>query len=147
MRYEFAVVSRPSCDKTIVSIATSFPSAFRSVDCTFDGQALCTVHVMAGLCCSSSNLIVTVRRKVAFFSWNIKVFFHCVKNSLSPKKVPRFSVISEYLVIPGCLVLLYLGESPLRYSMTWVSKSSPVTSVNPIRVPPQSRRKWNFGIG
>src|SRR6186713_1382344 len=98
-------------------MATSLPSAFRSVDCILDGHAFDTDQVITGLCSSSRSLMVMSLRNFSFPSWYIKVFFQSSKNSKSPRKVPRLSVISLYFVRPGCFVLLYVLALPSRYSM------------------------------
>src|ERR1700743_107839 len=49
--------------------------------------------------------------------------------------------------LPGILILEYCGLEPSRYSIASACISSPVTSENPILVPPHCTTKWNLGSG
>ena len=56
------MMSKPSWTSSMVSMATSLASAFRSVDCTLVGQALRRRQVTMASCSSLSSFMVTVRR-------------------------------------------------------------------------------------
>src|SRR6185437_1721693 len=110
----------------MVSIATSLPSAFRSVPVILVGQALASVQTMVGEPVSSSRLIVTGTRLIVF----ILIWLNQSQNLLSPLNVPFFMVTLPTFFRPGILITENSGLSPWRYliSSDWISR--PETSWN-----------------
>src|SRR4051812_36323297 len=96
----------------MVSIATSLPSAFRSVAVIFAGHALDKVQTMVGAPVSSRRLITTGPRLMAF----VLIWLNQVQNWVSALNTPFFMVTLPALMIPGILMTEKAGLLPWRYS-------------------------------
>ena len=144
--YLASTIERPSCTSSMLSIAISFASAFRSAYCTLQGHALWTAQVITGWCSSSSSLMVISRLNFSFPSWNIMVLRQRVYISNHPKHT-AFECDITVLGQTGLFGFVVHRPVPSRYSITSVSTVSPDISVNPIRVPPPIHLEMKFGQG
>ena len=128
---------RPSWAISIVSIATSFASAFKSGPVNFDTQPLEKCQRRIGVRASSRRTIEPLRRSAVPCSIALRQFHSCASCV-----TPRLRTMFEYLVSPGSLRTVLVLSLPARYSMTSVSLPSPLTCLNAaIVIPSISTRK------
>ena len=118
----------PSCAKSKVSMAASFPSDFKLTPVTLVGHAFDNFQTIVGLPASSSKLIVTSSRCIVF----IFILLNQSNNLLSALKTPFFRLTLLVFFSPGILIFEKTGLLPCRYSITWASISRPDTSLKAI---------------
>src|SRR5215207_1498705 len=116
---------RPSCAISSVSIATSFPFAFRVGPSHLEIHPWKNIQRTTSVRSSSRRMMAPFRRST-FPSSTLLRQFHSSASCV----IPRLRTRLAYFVSPGSLRTVLLS-TPRRYSMTSVSLARPLTSLKP----------------